>query len=509
MSRRWLLLGLAAVIALAVVGCGGSDAGNPNTLAGLGADGTAPAAAELLPADVEILLSINTDLSSEQWQLATAIANRFPEGQKLIDKALEGLAGEGLDFETEIRPALGADATIAVRDLSAEQPSVAIILQPSDPAALEALLMRAQEQDANGEPVWRVVDGWYVLSENEAALDSWLAAGQDPLNGSGRFDEVMKSLPSESLARVWLSPVIAEAVVARAAAEDPTGLEALESVLGLGTSTFEGAGAAMLAVEEGVRVVGISKTVDAPIAGSGRAEILDLAPAGAFAYISLHDLRKSVEQIIDLALAQQPEAEQGLAQAEAILGLTVENDLLPLFENEHAVYVRAGVPIPEVTVVLSPNEPDAAAGLLRQLVAAARLGGLQVESDTVDIGGQEAELLAFNGVSIYVASVEGHLVMTTAESGIAEFGGPDSLRDDPRFAELTSAAGLPEETAGFVFIDVQRVVELVTAGGLVGAGAAGSVDPEVLRNLDPLGAVIFYATATADEQQFAGLLTIE
>ena len=498
-------------IALAASACGGSDSGSTSNLADLGAgDGTAPPAAELLPADVAVLVTVNTDLASEQWQLASAIVNKFPGSQELIDMALKDLAGEGLDFETEVRPALGADATIAVLDLSNEEPSIAVVLRPSDAAALEGLLMRGQKEDPEGTPAWRVVDEWYVLAEDEAALDGLLSSAEKAsLASEARFSEVMESLPSESFARVWISPTVADELIAQAAAEDPTGLEALESILGLGQSTFEGAGAALLAVEEGVRVVGISKTANAPVAGSGKAEILDLAPAGAFAYLSLNDLRQSIEQIVDLALAQQPEAQKQLAQAEAVLGLTIENDLLPLFEHEHAVYVRPGVPIPEITVVLSPDEPGAAVKLVKQLVAAAGLGGLEVESDTVDVGGHEAQRLAFQGFSVYIASVEGRLVLTTAEAGIVEFGGADSLRDDPRFAEVSNAAGLPEETAGFVFIDLKRVVELVTAGGLVGAAAAEAVDAEVLRNLDPLGAVILYSTASADEQQFAGLLTIE
>ena len=510
MSRVWLLLGLLLVVALVAAACGGSDSTSTNNLAGIGEGGATPPAAELLPADVPVLVTINTDLSSEQWQLAEAIVDKFPASQELIDRALVDLAGEGLDFETDIRPALGPDVTIAVLEVSGDDPPVAVILKPADAARLESLLMRNQSEDPDNAPVWRVVEESYVLADDEATLDTLLAgAEQAPLTDDDRFKDVMESLPGDSLARVWISAAVTDEIVAQAAAENPSGLEALESLAGIDQGTFEGAGVALLAAEEGVRFVGISKSVDAPETGTGTAEILELAPAGALAYVSLHDLRQSLEQVIDLALAEQPDAEQQIAQAEALLRLTIEDDLLPLFENEHAVYVRPGVPIPEVTVVLSPDDPDAAVELVKQFGALAAIGGLDLQSDTVDIGGTAVEQLGFNGVTLYIGSVEGRVVITTAEAGITDFGGADSLGEDPRFADVASAAGLPGETAGFAYVDVAGIVELVTFGGLLGALGGNDIDPEVLRNLDPLGAAIVYGTSSADEQQFAGLLTIE
>ncbi|MGI9657529.1 MAG: DUF3352 domain-containing protein, partial [Gaiellaceae bacterium] len=492
-----------------VSACGGSESSTSN-LAGIGEGGSTPPAADLLPADVPVLVTLNTDLNSEQWQLASAIVDKFPASQELIDTALMDLAGEGLDFETDIRPALGPDATIAVLEVSGDDPPVALVLKPADAAQLESLLMRNQDEDPDNAPVWRVVDESYVLADDEATLDTLLAgAEQASLADEARFKSVMESLPGDSLARVWVSPTVTDEIVAQAAAENPTGLEALESLAGVGQGTFEGAGVALLAAEEGVRFVGVSKTADAPTTGSGNTDILGLAPAGALAYVSLHDLRQSIEQIIDLALAEQPDAEQQIAQAEALLRLTIEDDLLPLFENEHAVYVRPGVSIPEVTVVLSPDDPGAAVDLVKQFGALAAIGGLDLQGDTVDVGGTSVERLGFNGVTLYIGSVEGRVVITTAEAGIADFGGADSLGEDPRFADLAAAAGLPDETAGFAYVDIAGIVELVTLGGLLGAVGGNDIDPEALRNLDPLGAAIVYGTSSADEQQFAGLLTIE
>ena len=511
-ALRWPLLALLLVVGLAVAACGGGDSDKGGAIAGLSdGEGSVPEGADLLPADVPVLITLNTDLDSEQWQQAGAIAERFPGSQDVIDEALRGLAGEGLDFDEDIRPALGTEASIAVLELTTdgEDAPVAAVLKPSEGAELESLLERNAADDPDDAPVWRVVDEWYMLADDEATLDAVLAgADASPLSDDDRFKNVMESLPGDSLARIWVSPAVVDDALAQAAAENPDTFEAVQSMLGVGEGTFEGTGLALRAVEEGIALVGISKTSGAPVPGSGPADILDLAPGGALAYVSLRDLRDSIDQIIDLALEHQPEAEMQLGQVEALLGLTIEDDLLPLFENEHAVYVRPGVPIPEVTIVLSPDDPAGAADLIKQLLAFAEIGGVDVESDTTDVGGVEVLRLSLEGTTVLIGSVEGHLVLTTAESGIADFGGADNLRSDPRFAEASEAAGLPDETGGFVYVDVKGVVELVTLGGLLGA-VDRDVDPEVLRNLEPLNALVMYGTASEDEQQFAGLLTIE
>ena len=449
---------------------------------------------------------------SEQWQQARALVDKFPASQGLIDEALADLAGEGLDFETDIRPALGSDVTIAVLDVSDAAPTV-LILTPADPAQLDALLAKSQSEDTDNAGVWRVVGDSYVVADDDATIDAALnGAEQASLASNDRFKGVMEALPGDSLARVWISPTVADEALAQAAAETETiaGLSAIESVVGLGAGTFEGAGVALLTTADGIQLVGISKTTDAPLSDSGgKAEIVELAPAGVLAYASLRDLRTSIDEILKIALAEQPDADQQIAQAEAFLGVTIENDLLPLFENEHAVYVRPGVPLPEVTVVLSPDDPEAATKLVKKLAGLAGLSGLDLELDTIDIGDISVERLIFNGTAVYIGEIEGRLVLTTSEDGISDFGGENSLKDDPRFAEASSAAGLPDETSAFAFLDIPRILEFVTLGGLLGAIDADGADLDALRNLDPLGAMIIYTTVSADEQRFAGFLAIE
>ena len=512
--RPLLLLSMLAALALALAACGGSDSGSTNSLAGIGeGDGESPAAAELLPADVPILLTLNTDLESEEWKLASDIAARFPASQDAIDSALSSLAGGGVDFDTEVRPALGSDITIAMLELTEDDPPIAMVLQPNDPSKLDELLTKGQADDPGSSPAWRVIDDWYLLADDEAALDALIASTeQASLADAPRFSELMSALPGNSLARMWISPSVTQALVDQTAADNPDGIEALQDLLGgVSLGTFEGAAFAILATEEGAELVGISKTVGATVPSVGTSKILDLAPAGAIAFVSTRDLRQSVQQTIDAALQAQPDAEAQLGQFEALLGLTIEDDLLPLFENEHAVYVRPGEPIPEITIVLSPDDSAESASLINRLLVIAELGGdsLALQSEEITIGDRAAQSITLDGQTVYFADVEDHLVITTTMAGIADFGASESLKDDERFSAVADAAGLPDETAGFIYLDVGEILGLASLGSSLGLPGSNSVDQATLDNLAPLGALLVFGTASADEQQFAALLTIE
>lgn len=507
------LLGILVALAIGAFGCGG-ESGGSGSLAALGdANGSAPAAAALLPADVPVLITLSTDLESEQWKLAGEVASRFPALQGVVDSALSSIAPDGEDFDTDVRPLLGADVTLAILELETEDTPIAMVLQPADAAKFEEFLTDGQSDDSDGAPAWRVVDGWYVLADDERSLEALLAGAElESLADAPHFDDVMSTLPGEALARMWIGPDVAAELAAQTAADNPEGVEALGSLVGgVELGSFDAAGLALLARKEGMELVGLTRTASVPVPTSGKAEILDLAPAGAIAYVSLHNLRNSVGQLVDAAIQSQPGLETQLAQAEAFLGLTIEDDLLPLFENEHAVYVRPGLPSPELTIVLSPDDSAEGIKLIARVLALGELGGedLALESEIIEIDGTEARRVTLDGQTVFIADVKDHLVITTTRDGIADFGSSESMNDDPRFAVARDASSLPEETSGFVYVDVRAALELSTLGGLTGLAGVDSIDPATLEDLRPLETLLAYGTASADEQRFAGMLIIE
>ena len=95
------------------------------------------------------------------------------------------------------------------------------------------------------------------------------------------------------------------------------------------------------------------------------------------------------------------------------------------------------------------------------------------------------------------------MVDTTGQRVIEEIrsGGP-RLVDDDAFKSARDAAGMPDETAGFVWLDFEDGLPLVF-GLAEASGDSGAISPEVRRNLEPLRSLVAWAdrdgrTSTAE-----------
>src|SRR5918992_327206 len=128
MNGKRILGVLAAGLALAAASCGGSS-DTKTTLSG----------AEMVPADVPLFVSIDTDLESEQWQTVQDLLDKFPGRDRLLAELKEELASEDVDFERDVRPALGPELGIALLDIEDGDTLVGLV-QPEDEAKLSALL---------------------------------------------------------------------------------------------------------------------------------------------------------------------------------------------------------------------------------------------------------------------------------------------------------------------------------------------------------------------------------
>jgi hypothetical protein len=165
--------------------------------------------------------------------------------------------------------------------------------------------------------------------------------------------------------------------------------------------------------------------------------------------------------------------------------------------------VRIAIPIPEVTVVLSDG---AAAGdtldrVMRAIAAAT--GG------TVEPAGEGEKELRYDDVRFRYGLVEDKLVVTTAAQGITVIGeGGDALADDPEFEDAAEAAGMPEETASFVYVNLEDAVPALL--GLVQvAGVGEQLDPRTRENLEPLKSFLAYAVPEGSLVRGKGFLRID
>ena len=167
----------AALTALALVagGCGGG-----------GGDGGATAddsAAGLVPATVPVFVALETDLDSEQWNTLETLLDKFPGKERLLAQLRASLAEEGVDFERDVRPALGDELDVVWLDLAGGGENVVALTRPRDEEKLDQLLEKGDDPPVRGE-----VEGWTVVADDQATLDRFeQARGDDSLADSEIF----------------------------------------------------------------------------------------------------------------------------------------------------------------------------------------------------------------------------------------------------------------------------------------------------------------------------------
>jgi hypothetical protein len=175
-----VLAGLAVALALVIVLVG--------VLVGGAAGGQAPAsgAATLVPADALAYVHLSVDGSRPAVKRALAILRRFPDApllQAAVLNRLGSLAGANpsagaVDFATDIRPWLGAEAALALLNTSTSTAGSLIVLDVSDRARAGRFLARF---GAGASTSYRSTAITAYSGGTEVAfVGHYLVIGQDP-----------------------------------------------------------------------------------------------------------------------------------------------------------------------------------------------------------------------------------------------------------------------------------------------------------------------------------------
>ena len=120
---------------------------------------------------------------------------------------------------------------------------------------------------------------------------------------------------------------------------------------------------------------------------------------------------------------------------------------------------------------------------------------------------QAKELAVNQFFSVFYAAFDGKLVITTSREGITDLRADDGrLADDEAFKDATEAAGMPDETTGFLYVDLDQALPVLS--GLM--GFSGQATPDWLdRNLEPLQSLVLYGERDGDVARLVGLLSIQ
>jgi hypothetical protein len=261
------------------------------------------------------------------------------------------------------------------------------------------------------------------------------------------------------------------------------------------------AAAAVVAEDSGVRLKVYAKgdgSTEAPDVG----DLLEDVPDGviAFANFGLGGTADEVEK----ALESQPGAKESLDMAEAMLGLSLD-DLTSLFRDEAVLYVRPGVLIPEVTLVVKTDGAEGKRTVDRLLEAATKLTGGETRSTEVDgLPGTEVSL---GPVSIYVVADGDRVIVSTLERGIADYRSDgDKLADDGRYEDALDASGVGGDEDVYLYVDIDETYGLVERLLQL---ADEPVPSEVDENVEPLRAVVVSGKVDGDETESSIFLSLD
>jgi hypothetical protein len=468
---------LVAALVAVVAGCGSSG-------------GSAGGSADVVPADVAVVASIDTDLDGAQWQAVEDLAARFPGGEGAVEKLFASIgAHDDLDFDRDVKPALGPELVLVVPKLSTsgDQPVVALT-QPADAEAFERLVAKSDKPVATAE-----VDGWQAVASDQAALDAFLDARDGPrLSESDSYAQATAGLQPDALVHLYVNGQALADV--EGAAPGPFG--AL-----LPSGQAPAIGATLRAEDDGARVEGRIVSADGS-AGALAAEpyeatLPERVPGDVLAYVSFHDLASALSRYTDAASEAQPGAAGGI---QGFLGGALLDDLGPLFAGESAVYVQGGKGTAEATLVTEVDDEGQAVAAVDGLVEG--LGGLMGlgQPRRHEVAGVEARTVRVSpDMALTYAAFDGLLVVTTSPQGIEALRGDlESLAESTRFEQALAEAGVPDATTGFGYVDLRSALGLLMVGPV-----SPTESEEAQKRLGPLGSLVFWGTPDDDGQTFS------
>ncbi|MGH3039252.1 MAG: hypothetical protein ACRDLZ_07595 [Gaiellaceae bacterium] len=124
----------------------------------------------------------------------------------------------------------------------------------------------------------------------------------------------------------------------------------------------------------------------------------------------------------------------------------------------------------------------------------------QVDDEAAALAAAEALLgLAGNDAPVALDAFDGLLAVSSSEKELAALRGDGPrLGQDEGFEEALEAAGVPDETTGFGYVDVESAAPLIFEK----AAQEGEY-------LEPLGSAVFWSEASDDTQHFSLYLGIE
>jgi hypothetical protein len=500
--RLALVASLAALALLVAAGCGGGSKSKQSASSGL-------SGAEVFPASAPVYIAVNTDLGSDQWKQVDALLKKFPGRTKLFARIQKAMAKKGLDFERDIKPALGPEVDGVSLDFADNVTNMVSVTQPKDEAKFTALIKKLNKiGDPKDTMVTEKIGDWTAIADSQAKLDRLKSAQNGAkLADDDRFKDAVSDLPDETLVTAYVNGQAARQAIRSSMSSNPV---AGGFLAGTPLQDLQWISAAATAESNGLRLAAEMKTTKGGKTYS--AELVKALPAGAWAYVSFHDLGSWLRRALN-AFKSTPGFQAQRTQFEQALGFSLEKEVFPMFSGEGALAVypgAAGSRIPSIDFVVKISDEAKARRLVRHLAFLTNLGHSGTARQFT-VGGVRGTEFAPNEVNFAIdaAVSKGMLLVTNSRSELAAIGGSGKkLADDPLYKEARSSAKAPGDTTFFLYVNLHAalpaIFDLAESGGSSSASLA-----EARANTKPLQSFFLYGTKDGDVTRLAGFLEIK
>jgi hypothetical protein len=491
---------LAALALLLAAGCGGGSKSKQSASGG-------PSGAEVIPASAVAFVGVNTDLGSDQWKQVDALSKKFPGRAKALADIQKQMAEDGVDFKRDVKPALGPEVDFAWLDFADNGTNVVAVTQPKDEAKFGELVKKANKSDPENTLVMEKIGDWTALADSQAKLERLKSAQNGAkLADDERFKDAVADLPDETLVTAYLNGDAARQAIRGSL---PSGTATSGVLSGTPLQSLQWVSAAGTAESNGVRLAAGAKTTKGGKTYS--AELAESLPAGAWAYVSFTNLASGIRKALN-AFKSTPGFGARRTQLEQAFGFSVENDLLPLFAGEGALAIYPpvrGTRVPQVDFLLKAKDEAKARRVLNRIGALVRLGNVGTVRP-IRVGNVSGTELHVGGspVAIDYALSKGVIIVTNSRSLLGSTGGGGKkLADDPVFKEARSSAKAPDETSGFLYVNLHGALPAIFDFVLSTTSSPGLVDARA--NTAPLRSVFVYTTKDGDVTRIGGFLVVE
>ncbi len=430
---RMFAAGVAVVAAAAVfaaVGFGSSS----SAVSALGGG------AEIAPASTVAFVALDTNMNSGQRQALDGLLAKFPGYDKLVGDLQQRFEQKtGLSWTNDVMPALGPEVDVAVLPTaSGGKPDAVLLTQPPDPAKLAALLQKLSSSGGPA-PVSARVDGWTVVGDSQAAVNA-VTGATSHLAADPAYQDATGRLEQNALVDAYANGAQARQLLSALGHADT------------GNGKLVWAAGDAVAASGGLELNGFfHRDGAAPPAYSS--SILGRIPADTLAVVDFQ---------------ADNGADSSAPAAASPVGAALEK-VAGTLGGETAAYLSPGSPLPSLTLVTHPSDPQAVLDALNN--ALSTLGKTAAGSGT---GGFSLGSV-LSGIQLSHAQIGDELVVSTSQQAIDAFtGAGPKLSTDPTFQDGRQASGMPDQTTGFAYVDFKDALPLVQ--GLAALSASSGSD---------------------------------